>query len=570
MRKFAAIILFILLLATLPVSVSAAGSATGANVVASVASDGSCQVNMTVTIHMDQAEEKVYFPIPRDATAVTLNGSRVSARRSGDVRRVNLRKVMGKVAGDFSFSISYSLRDVIHTDENNIQQLQLPLLSGFAYTIEKMDFTVTLPGNVEAKPAFVSGYHKASIEADLSCTVDGMTVTGTSLKSLKDHETLTMVLEVSDQMFPRSISRIRTPGIFAAAMAVCAVLALVLWLFTMRYLPVRVDRTGVPPEGYCAGTVGCAVALQGADLSMMVLSWAQMGYLQLQRDRRGHVMLLKRMEMGNERGEFEQRCFKKLFGKRSQADTASLNFALLQRELSGRCVQVRELLRGKGIALKLYRLLVAGIGLCGGAGMGMMLSGSTAWKIILVILLGAAGGLTGWYAVNWAGSLMLHRRRSLVTGLAILAAWLLFSLLAGAISVGAWMVALLLVSGLLLRIGGRRTPLGKLTAAQLRGLRRYLVTLDSAQVRQHLDTDPDYFFRMLPYAAALGVDKRFAKRFGGIRMPLCPYLTGSGSEGMSALQWCELLRKTVGAMEDRANKLPLEKFLGTIHGMIKR
>ena len=570
MRKLLTMFMLILLLLTLPISVFAAGSATSANVVASVAADGSCQVNMTVTVHLDQAEEKVYFPIPRDAASVTLNGSRVRAPRSGDVRRVNLSRVMGKVAGDFSFNICYTLRDVITTDEADKQQLQLPLLSGFAYTVEKLDFTVTLPGNVEAKPAFVSGYYKSSIEADLSCTVDGMTVTGTSLKKLNDHETLTMVLEVSDQMFPRTIARIRTPGIFATLMGICAVLALILWIFTMRYLPIRVQRTGVPPEGYSAGTVGCAVALQGADLSMMVLSWAQMGYLQICRDRRGHVVLQKRMDMGNERGEFEQRCFKKLFGKRSQADTASLGFAMLQRELGRRCVQVRELLRGKGVELKIYRLLVAAMGLCGGAGIGMMLSSGVVWKVLMVLFLGTAGAVSGWYIVNWAGSLMLHRRRDLAGGLVVAGIWLLLSLLVGAISVGAWMAALLLTAGLMLRIGGRRSPLGKQTAAHIRGLRRYLVTLGGEELRQRLDTDPDYFFRMLPYAAALGVDKRFAKRFGGIRMPICPYLTGSGNESMSALQWCELMRKTVGAMEDRANKLPLEKILGTIHGIIKR
>ena len=36
-------------------------------------------------------------------------------------------------------------------------QLQLPLLSGFGYSVDVLEFSVTLPGNVEALPTFSSG-----------------------------------------------------------------------------------------------------------------------------------------------------------------------------------------------------------------------------------------------------------------------------------------------------------------------------------------------------------------------------------------------------------------------------
>ena len=429
---------------------------------------------------------------------------------------------------------------------------------------------MTLPGLIDAKPAFTSGYHKSSIEADLSCSVDGMTVSGSSLKEMKDHETLTMLLDVSDEMFPRSIVEKQSPTGAAIAMGICGALALIYWLLTMRYLPIRHEITTTPPEGFDAGALGCILGLQGVDLSMTVLSWAQLGYLTIHVDRKGRVTLEKRMDMGNERSEFEQRCFQKLFGKRTTVDTLSLAYAQLHRKLSTQRVPLKEMIRPRSGSNNIFRGLAAGVGLFGGAGLALVMSSGAALQGFWIVLFAIAGGISGWYMVNWAGSLLLHRNTSLTQGLTLACIWLLLSLLAKAFTFGLWMVIGLLIAGIFLRIGGLRTPLGRQTAAQLRGLRIYMIRMDSATIRQRLESDPDLYFRMLPYAAALGVDKLLAQRFGNLRLGSCPYLTGAGNESMNADQWCQLLRKTTASMEYRANRLPVENLLGFLERLTRR
>ena len=570
MRRFFMLLAALLLLITAATGVSAATSVTAAQAVATVNADGSCQVNLTVTVHTDAPVEDAFFPVPREATAVRLNGYRVLAPRDGQIRKVSLSRVMGKVAGNPTFSVQYTLRDVIHTTETDTQQLQLPLLSGFAYTIESLQFTVTLPGTIDAKPAFTSGYHQSSIEADLSCTVEGMTVTGASLKGLKDHETLTLLLDVSDEMFPRTIVETRDPTVALIAMGICAGLALLFWLITMRDLPLLPHTTNTPPEGFSAGTLGCVAGMQGADLSLLVLTWAELGYLQLQRDRRGNVSLIKRMDMGNERSDFEQRCFKKIFERSMVVDTASAAYARLHRSLAGRTAQLQELIRTRPVCFRIFRLLACGIGIAGGVGMGLVWGSGAALMAILVFVLGVTGGLSGWYILAWADSLLLHRKPNFIPALLLCGLWLLIGLMSGAFYIAGYMVAGLLLAGLLLRIGGLRTHQGKQITARIRGLRYYLIFTGSAKLRRRLETDPEYFFRMLPYAMALGVDTIFARRFGSARVGSCPYLTGSGREGMTASQWCSLLRKTVSAMEQRANQLPYENLVRVIHSLIKR
>jgi len=566
MRRLFLVFVLILLLVTMGTQVFAANSATSAKADVIVIADGSCQVSINMTLHLDAVADPLLYPVPLDATGVMLNGSRVTASKDGDLRYVDLGRELGQVTGDISFILQYSLSDVVHLTETETQQLELPILCGFAYTIEKMEFSVSMPGNVEAKPAFTSGYHQAAIEKDLSCTTEGAKITGVALKPLKDHETLTMLLPVSDEMFPLSIVEIQSPATAAKAVAICAGLALLYWLLTLRHLPLRLDSAAELPEGVDPGTVGCALGLQGMDLSLSLLHWAQLGYIGLHRNRDGHIILHKRMEMGNERTDAERRCFYKIFGKRDRADTASLAYAELQRSLAARPVRVREMFRKHSGNPRIFRFLASGMGLFGGAGIGLMMGSGVAIGGFLIVIMGLLGALSGWFITGWARSLQLHRQGGLVTGLVLAAGWLLLGLISGAFMLGLWMVLGLLLAGLLLRIGGRRTELGHQIGGQLRGLRRYLRGVGTATVRQRTQTDPDYFFRMFPCAMALGVEKQFAQAFGGMRLNKCPWLTGAGNEDMNALQWCRLLRKVVESMEERASKLPMEKVMGTFRG----
>jgi hypothetical protein len=353
-------------------------------------------------------------------------------------------------------------------------------------------------------------------------------------------------------------------------MAICGGLALLYWLLTMRHLPLRRENTTTPPEGFDAGSLGCVLGMQGIDLTMTVMTWAQLGYVMIHRDRKGHVRLEKRMDMGNERSEFEQRCFGKLFSKRDTVDTGAYAYAQLQRKLAAQQIPMRELVRRRRGSGKIFRALAAGMGLFGGAGLGLVMSSGAALQGFWIFLLSVAGGICGWFMIGWAGSLLLHRNRSLPLGLALSLVWLLLALIAGAFSLGLWTVIALLIAGLLLRIGGLRTPLGRQTSAQLRGLRHYLLRINTADLRQRIDTDPDFFFRMYPYAAALGIDRAFAKRFGSLRLGSCPYLSGIENEGLSAQQWCALLRQTAASMEERAARLPTEKLVNFLRDLTKR
>jgi hypothetical protein len=240
--------------------------------------------------------------------------------RSGDVANVNITSLVKGVTGSVTLRLQYTLNnlvDYVQLEESSKLQLNLPLLSGFSFPVDKMDFTVNLPAPVSGKPIFTSGYFQQSIEEEIHSLVSGATITGALKSNLKDQETLHMTLDVPEEVFPQNMTKQWSMGVPDVAMIVLASLAALYWLLFLRCAPLIRSRYAVPPAGCTAGELTCVLTGQGSDLTTMVLSWAQLGYILIHLTDTGRVTLHKRMDMGNERSSYEMSIFRNLFGKRS-------------------------------------------------------------------------------------------------------------------------------------------------------------------------------------------------------------------------------------------------------------
>ena len=566
MRKAAAVLAALFVLFSLATTAYAGGGISSANATANVSSDGSCMVSLALTLHMEEPVSKLYFPIPAGASGVRVNGSRVSTSKEGDTLRINLSRFVKNVTGDVSVNVQYDLYGLVHETEIGTLELQLPLLSGFERTVESLQFSVTLPGEVNALPAFTSGYHQSSIEQHLTYTVEGSTITGYSLKAMKDHETLTMTIPVDEAIFGRVV--VGTQSILTAqiGMAICAGLAVIYWLIALRAFPL-LRRCSEAPDGFSAGHLGSILGSGGIDLTMMVLTWAQLGYVLIQPDKRGKVLLHKRMDMGNERSDFEQRSFQKLFGARAMVDATGARYAELRLALAAKPADVQELLHRRSGNPLVFRVLACGIGLFGGGGIGSLLGSGAALQWLLTFLMAALGAVSAWYVLPWTDSGLLRKKRLLFTALTICVIWILLGLAAGNIGLGLWMSVGLLVAGVLFGWSGRRTEFGRYMCGQILGLRHHLRGGDKEQLRYACSANPDYYFRMAPYAIGLGVGDAFAKAVGKEKLERCPYLTTEGQR--SAAQWNALLENTVKTMDSRSENLRLEKLIRLISSLIK-
>lgn len=558
MRRFAIAFLCCLFLVT---AVSAAGSVTDLQSGTTVASDGTCQVVLTVQLRLEEAPGTVSFPLPADARHVSVDGSSVRTQLEGGKRTVDLSGRFA-AAGTYTFVIRYDLPDAVTAESSGKLHLKLEILSGFGYPIEKMRFSVTLPGTPEGTPAFTSTYHQEAVDALLSTQVEGSTIQCEFLQSLNDHETLSMDLPVTQAQFPQSIAKRWSLSYDDILMYILLLLALLYWLAALRFLPGRSSRQASVPTGIPAGELGCRLTGVGVDFAMTVVSWAQMGYLLIQLEDSGRVLLHKRMDMGNERSEFENRYFSALFGKRRTVDGTGFHYARLCAKASRSVPGRRGLLRRSSGNVYIFRGLCAGIGVLDGISLAKAFTQELAWQIILGILLSAMGGWFAWQIQSGAYTVQLRRKFPLYRALAFSLIWLLLGVWSGEVGVVLFALAVQWLGGFAAAYGGKRTELGRETMGQIQGLRHFLRTAPRTQLLQILRRNPDYYYRMAPYAMALGVDRTFARHLGNHQLPECTYLVSDMGGHMTASEWNRLLRETVAALDEHQIRLPWERFMG--------
>ncbi len=562
MRRFAALLTAVFLTVLLAIPCKAANTASQAEISVSVNPNGSCLVTTDLQLHLDSAPESLYFPLPKEARSISVNGRNARTRRSGDTVEVNLSSLVKGTVGDFSVRVQYTLHNAVNYNEQSKLQLQLPLLSGFQYPINRLSLTVNLPGENTLKPAFSSGYYQQSIESEMNFSFQGNTITGSVLSPLKDKETLTMFLEVSEDVFPQDPIKQLSVGVEDVILVILACLALLYWLLFLRGLPLFRTRTTSAPEGFFAGQLGCALTGQGADLTLMVFSWAQLGYLLIHTERNGRIALHKRMEMGNERSALEVRVFRSLFAKRSIVDGTGLYYANLCRKVAASKPEVQELFRRSSGNSTPLRVLCAAMGICSGISLGIALVGDALLGILLIIPIAILGALAAWGMQTWFRGLHQSRKDLLWLGLGLAVAWALLGLICGDGKIALWSSVAQLACGLFWAYGGRRTYIGRQTAREILGLRRYLRSLSGEEAQRLTEADPEFFFDLAPYALALGVLKPFAKRFGQMQLPACPYLTSGADAPMTAEEWSKVMGKTAEALDLRQRRLPIERLLG--------
>lgn len=524
-----------------------------------VDADGSCRVTVSATLVYPEQVTSPVFPVPSGAENVTVNGDPATVYTAAGSRMVSLKDITGGGAGTYTLTIAYHLPAVVSATEEGTLLLSLQLLSGFPYPIDALEATIVLPGDVTGQPVLTGGYYHQTASELVDVSVSGDTVAITSILPLKDHETLTMELPVEETMFPQTVRTARVLGVMDIVIFLSVLLAVGYYLLTMRpELPRRVSRAAAP-DGISAGEVAVWMAGGPMDLSMLVVSWAQLGYIRIHVEDTGRVLLHKRMEMGNERSLFENRTYKNLFGRRRVVDGTGHHYAELCRNTRKRTNRLKDVYHPSSGNPLIFR------GLCaiGGLLCGVSIAGAVAsHSSVLMVLLAAATTVMAVLLQEAGRCLPLRSKLPLWIGLGCAGAWLVLGIWSGEWVVSLLMIVVQFLAGIALGYGGRRTEPGQQALIQLMGLRRFMGSASKKQLQQLLKEDPAYFHELAPYALALGMDKTFARRFGTLRLPECTYLIRGSHRQMTAAEWAALLRTTVDTLDAKARRLPFEKLTG--------
>ena len=549
----------------LAVSARADNAATSIQLYVSVNENGVADVTMTVRLRIDAPEDSLYFPLPLNATDIRLNDGGVNSTRGATAIQVKLSSDVANYVGDHVLTFKYKIPDVVSkvkdeaTGKRNLT-LVLPMLSGFEYPVGSVSLTVMLPEEIQGRPVFKSTYHPDDIDKILSITVSNNMITGLITQQLKDHETLTMTMVVPESMFDGVDTHVREGNPEVIPMAVAGLAALVYWILFLRGYPLLRERRNSPPEGITAGELGSRLTMAGTDLTSMVFSWAQMGYILIQLDDRGRVWLHKKMDMGNERNPFEIKTFQSLFGRRDIVDGTGARYASVARKLSRLNPARKNMMGPKCGNMLIFRILMCAVHLFCGVCFAMNFTGKIGFLVILVPVLAVLGAISGWLIQGGMYRLHLRFRIPTAISLGLGLVWLGLGIWCGQWIIGLICTLVQLLAGLMAAYGGRRTELGRQNATQILGLRHYFKNVDRVDLKRIQENDPEYFYNLLPFAMALGVDAAFARRFGTQKMGSCPYFYCGVTNRLTAEEWTRFFRETARILDERWIRMELEQY----------
>lgn len=571
-RLFALLTVCILLAGVMVIPVSAESSATKVELSCNVKPDGDCQVAMTVMLRLDGNYPKLTFPLPPNAKGITMNGASVRTTQSPSAVDVDISKIAQGYVGELTMQFSYTVPDTVKvvdvlnnsgkpTGERQLQ-LELPLLNGFQFPVNNLSFVVNMPsGKMSERPDFTSIYRQSSFNSDLEVILNGSQIIGASKVVLNDHEGVMMTMKVPKEMFPTVSTYIREGNPELPYILICAGLALIYWLFFLRTRPLIPTATSTPPEGITAGELGCRLTLTGGDLTCMVFSWAELGYLLISLDGNGRVLLHKRMDMGNERDQFENKVYKMLFGNRRVVDATGYQYAKVCHKVAKIVPNERNMHKHSSGSKAIYRLLLcAGQVFCGIC-VSMNMTSVPVLQILLSIILGAFGAVSAWLIQEMAYRTHLRGKVPVKIGMVCIVLWILLGLLCGQVWIPLGCALGQMLLGYFAAYGGRRSDLGRHDAGQVLGFRRYLKKLKTKELERLLKNDPDYFFHMAPHALALGIINSFSRNFGEKKISQCPYIVTRVSGKRTAEEWGHMMQDIADMMDAKERRMQVEKWL---------
>ena len=483
---------------------------------------GRAYVQQTLELSILGSLQEIAFTFPAEAKSPKVEGYKTKSAVENGVRVLRVSSDTG-FTGTLTFQLSYNQTGLVTAGEAS-QTIQLPLLSPQAYPIQALSFSVTFPEDFASTPSFESGYYKDVIEDLMTVSSSGGVVTGILTTPLNDNDTLTLSLTLPEGYFAGNFGEGIGSVVLLVLSILFALLGLLYWFRLLRNKTLRVSARSLPPDGVNPGDLPFLLAGGDADFNMLVSHWASLGYVSFFINQAGHVIIRRRMEMGNERRAYERKLFLLLFGDESYCDGASLHYkkvgskamAVIPRYWARRIFDKRS---GSPFLAQLLCCLACACSTT----LAMNALAPESLHFLFLIASFIAGFAFSYCLQKAAGAYYLNDWVRTGIGVSCGFLLLLVGLLGGAglstvIAGGAsafvgWQTA----------HGGRRKPEGDDIVAQTLGFRRFLLNATDHHAQQMLRRDPQYFYKMLPYAEAMGQGRRFTALFHGVRLESCPW-----------------------------------------------
>ena len=494
---------------------------------------GTTTMSLTLNMQIIGVLEEIRFAVPENAKDREINGYKAKSHSEKGISYLTVSSKTG-FSGEQTFTVTYTLSGLVSKGAES-QKLDLPLLAPQDYRVGQVALAVNLPKAYTSSPRFTSGYYGEIIEDYMTVSTSSQAATAVVNVILQDNDSLSMQLTVPEGYFSGNFGEGGLSRWLTILVIVLVAFALLYWWRTLQNAPLRVQSRTLPPDGVNPGDLPYLLAGTSADFNLLVSYWANLGYLSFYVNKAGHVILQRRMPMGNERRPYERKLFDLLFGRDDICDGASVRY----KKVGERAMAMLPRYWGK-------RLFEKSSGSPALARMLCCLACALATVIAmdevgpdrahgLFLLLGfVAGFALCWLLLDGIGRYYLGDTAKAGIGACCGLLLLILGGLGGIALTMAPAVGVAAFLGWQTVRGGRRTPYGTEVLSQTLGFRRFMLHANDYHVQQMLRRDPQYFYKMLPYAEAVGQGRRFVALFHDVELEPCPWFESARKTPTSA------------------------------------
>ena len=508
-----------------------------------VGSDNSWFVSETILVDFTGSGGSMTRVIPlttpngKEASVRRLDvtGSDYKIKRDDDKITITLGKEGNTLAAG-AFGISYEY-DIGYDFDESEDRFSFQLIdANLGADVTEFSYTIVMPAQFDHRAfSMTSGYYGKLSSPDYS--VSGNNISGTM--KLMAYESIDVEIELPNEYFTEAVYQdtiadgIETVAPFAAAILLAVAMVM---LFTKCKNPaISYGMSANIPEGLTPPDMMYLIngSVTVAQMVSLIPYWASKGYLIIKQIPTEGIVLTRAAAMGSDRKEYERMLFDAMFPKGSNL------------RLKGPNIDLQSAMRAakKGLEnywkqadvfrepQRKYLLLAVGLPVIAcmvtaiGCGNGIYWGRMPAIILILVFaLLGiAACGIC--MACGWLSKKQGMRRNW--WGFALGAAWallLVFNMMNAGASLfcgGTLLLSQLagFIVGLYLWDMTPRTELGLELLVTSLGLRDYIKYASDNDVREVTQSGREmYYYELLPYAGAFGLESLWADKFLNLRI----------------------------------------------------
>jgi uncharacterized membrane protein YgcG len=419
---------------------------------------------------------------------------------------------------------------------------------GWELPAERVEFKILFPKDVTSfTKEFYSGPYGSEVSDGVEYTVEGNMIFGTVANGLNQREVLSIWMPVSDDFF----SFVKPFDLTILTSLYALIFTVIVALLYMRFgkddLLVETVEFN-PPAGYSSAQVGYIFdgAVDNKDVISLIIEWAAQGYLTIEELEGKNIQLNKVGDIDPRAIAAEKSMFNDLFRGRDSVTTkeleksfyTSINFAKMnitryflgnkERRIFSMVADALQILLGILIvtvpALHLSAVIYNQVFYAAEAiGLGFISGLLAIPPVVIFTILMRKKQTMKKVAISALTTVGIA-----ITSLFIFVQFTVNVAYKGNILMFGLVIAGYLISLYFITLMDKRTDKGLELYGKVLGLKNFIELAEKSKLEMLVHDDPEYFYKILPYAYVLNVTDTWAKKFESITIEPPQWYVGAG------------------------------------------